>query len=553
MNPITQSLRVFKIIRVVNRYRLDELLFDSTRVPARLRVFRLMPWRWFGHDRRSSGERLRLALEELGPIFVKFGQILSTRRDLLPPDVADELARLQDQVPPFPGEQAVALVEKTFGEPLSALFANFDTTPLASASIAQVHAARLHDNHEVIVKIVRPNIEPIIRRDLALMMILAQLLESFLADARRLHAVDVVADYRITILDELDMVREAANANQISRNFEGDDSLQIPEIFWEQTRNNVLVMERVHGIAIDDIAALTAAGIDLEQLAARGVEIFFQQVFRDNFFHADMHPGNIMVDPDGNYVAVDFGIVGTLEEQDKRYLAENFLGFFHRDYHAVAKAHLKAGWIPADTRLSHFESAIRAVCEPIFDKPLAEISFGFVLLRLFQVARRFDMQVQPQLVLLQKTLLNIEGLGRTLYPELDLWKTARPYLERWMNEQVGWRGLLRSSQEQLPQLAETLPEIPFLLHEALQRLAEPQPQPSEALIRAAEQRQQKREKRLFGAIVGSALLVSATLVYALSGYTPLAVSGMPRLPVVTLGLGLAGLLVLVMNWPGDDD
>lgn len=553
MNPVSQSLRAFKILRVVNRYHLDEMLFDTARVPARLRLFRLMPWRWFGHDKQSVGKRLRLALEELGPIFVKFGQILSTRRDLLPPDVVDELARLQDRVPPFPGEQAVALVETTFQQEISEVFASFDTQPLASASIAQVHSASLHNGRQVIVKIVRPDIEPIIRRDLSLMMMLAQLLESLLADARRLHAVDVVADYQETILDELDMIREAANANQIRRNFEDGSKLYIPEIFWEMTRNNILVMERVNGMAVDDVDALATAGVDLEKLAARGVEIFFQQVFNDNFFHADMHPGNIMVEPGGRYLAVDFGIVGTLEDQDKRYLAENFLAFFHRDYHAVARAHLKAGWIPADTRLPQFESAIRSVCEPIFDKPLSEISFGFVLLRLFQVARRFDMQVQPQLVLLQKTLLNIEGLGRTLYPELDLWKTAKPYLERWMTEQVGWRGLVRTTREQLPQLAETLPEIPFLLHEALQQLAEGQSQSNAEASKLAERQQRNREKRLFGAIVGSALLISATLVYALSGFTPLSVIGMPRLPVVTLGLGLAGITILVINWPGDSE
>ena len=552
MNPITHGFRVLKILRVVDRYRLDELLFDTTQLPTMVRLLRLLPWRWLNRDRRSKGERLRLALEELGPIFVKFGQILSTRRDLLPPDVANELARLQDQVPPFPGEQAVALVEETFDQPVTELFVDFDTNPLASASIAQVHTATLHNGREVIVKIVRPDIEPIIRRDLALMTILAQLLERLLADARRLKAVAVVADYKTTILDELDMVREAANANQIRRNFEDDDNLYIPEVFWEYTRNNVMVMERVNGLPVDDIPALTTAGVDLEALAARGVDIFFRQVFRDNFFHADMHPGNIMVEPSGRYVAVDFGIIGMLEEADKRYLAENFLAFFHRDYHAVAKAHLKAGWIPADTRLTQFESAIRSVCEPIFDKPLSEISFGFVLLRLFQVARRFDMQVQPQLVLLQKTLLNIEGLGRTLYPELDLWKTAKPYLERWMNDQVGWRGLLRTSKDQLPRLAETLPELPFLLHEALLKLAEPTAnnQPNQEQLR---REQQGRERRLYGAIVGSALLISATLVYALSGFTPLSVQGFPRLPVVTAGLGLVGLLVLVMNWPGDDD
>ena len=550
MTPFAHSFRILKIARVINRYRLDELLFDASRVPPSLRLFRLLPWRWFNRSRLSNGERLRLALEELGPIFVKFGQILSTRRDLLPPDVANELARLQDRVPPFPGDQAVRVVEESFEQPIDQLFAEFNREPLASASIAQVHVARLNEGPEVIVKIVRPNIEKTIRRDLTLMTLLAQLLEHFLADARRLRAVEVVADYRVTILDELDMVREAANANQIRRNFEDGSILQIPEVYWEQTRNNIMVMERVSGMPVDDVDALRAAGVDLEKLAARGVEIFFKQVFEDNFFHADMHPGNIMVKADGRYVAVDFGIVGSLEDEDKRYLAENFLAFFNRDYHAVAKAHLRAGWIPAGTRLPQFESAIRAVCEPIFDKPLSEISFGFVLLRLFQVARRFDMQVQPQLVLLQKTLLNIEGLGRTLYPDLDLWKTAKPFLERWMNEQLGWRGLLRTSRDQLPKLAETLPEIPFLLHEALQQFADHPAQDPQQDERE-KQHQVRQEKRLIGAIVGSALLISATLVYALSGYTPMSVTGLPRLPVVTLGMGMAGLYLLVVSWPGD--
>jgi ubiquinone biosynthesis protein len=416
---------------------------------------------------KPRGQRLREALETLGPIFVKFGQVLSTRRDLLPLDIADELAKLQDQVPPFPSAVAVAEIERSLGRPIHELFDSFEQQPVASASIAQVHFAVLHDGREVAVKVLRPRVEQAIARDVALMETAAGLVERLWADGRRLKPRQVVAEFAHHLDEELDLMREAANASQLRRNFKASAMLLVPEIHWDFCSQRVMVMERMHGTPISQVEKLREKGIDIPALARAGVEVCFTQVFRDGFFHADMHPGNILVADDGRYVALDFGIMGTLTEADKNYLARNFLAFFNRDYRRVAQAHLDAGWVPAGTRVDEFEAAIRGVCEPIFARPLKEIYFGRLLLRLFQTARRFNMEVQPQLVLLQKTLLNIEGLGRELDPELDLWRTAKPYLERWMNEQVGWRGLLRAVQQEAPFWAATLPQLPRLVHRAL--------------------------------------------------------------------------------------
>ncbi|MFN4263423.1 MAG: ubiquinone biosynthesis regulatory protein kinase UbiB [Thioalkalivibrionaceae bacterium] len=474
MRFIAQFGRLWFISRILVRHRLDNLLFELK--PLRPLRFLLLaaPWNWFrGPTIAPRGERLRRTLEDLGPIFVKFGQMLSTRRDLLPDDIAAELAKLQDRVPPFPGEEAIAVIESELEQPIAALFDEFDSVPLASASIAQVHTARLKTGEAVIVKVVRPGIERTIRADLEVMRLLAALADRYSREARRLRPREVVAEYEKTVIDELDLLREAANAVAIRRHFEDSDLLYIPQVYFDLTRTRVMVQERIYGIPISNIARLTALGIDLKALAERGVEIFFTQVFTHNFFHADMHPGNIFVDPtrphNPRYLAVDFGIVGSLLESDQHYLAENFYAFFHRDYRRVAELHVESGWVPAGTRVDEFESAIRTVCEPIFEKPLDEISFGQVLLRLFQTARRFDMQVQPQLVLLQKTLLNIEGLGRELYPSLDLWATAKPFIERWMSEQVGPRAFIRSAQRHLPRFLAELPEWPARIERLLER------------------------------------------------------------------------------------
>lgn len=427
-------------------------------------VRRLLPRRHFNIPRAV---RLRLALETLGPIFVKFGQLLSTRPDLLAPDIADELAKLQDQVPPFPSEQALACLEGEFGRPVDEVLHRFERNPVASASMAQAHFAELPDGTEVAVKILRPGIEAVIAHDLALLDTAAVLVERLWADGRRFKPRELVAEYARHLCDELDMMREAANCSQLRRNFKDSPLIVIPEVHWDYCGRRVMVMQRMHGTPISQVSALVSQGVDLKALARAGVEIFFTQVFRDGFFHADMHPGNIFVTPAGQYVALDFGIMGALNERDKAYLAQNFLAFFKRDYRRVAQAHIEAGWVPADTQVEEFESAVRAVCEPIFDRPLKDISFGKTLLRLFQTARRFQMEVQPQLAMLQKTLLNIEGLGRELDPELDLWQTAKPFLERWMSEQIGWRAFLRHVTEEAPGWASTLPQLPRLIHDTL--------------------------------------------------------------------------------------
>lgn len=514
--------RLLTILRVALAQRLDTLL-DAEQLPGVWRwLWRLGPWRLLPAPRRSPGERIRLALEALGPIFIKFGQLLSTRRDLLAPDIADELARLQDQVPPFDSAHAQALIEKALGAPVATLFAAFDPQALASASVAQVHAARLHDGREVVVKVLRPGIEAIIRQDLALLFTLARVVTRYFPDARRLRLPEVVEDYEHTILDELDLQREGANAAALRRNFAGSNLLYVPEIHWDYSRPTVLTMERIDGIPVTDLDALNAQNTDLRLLAERGVEIFFTQVFRDSFFHADMHPGNVFVSRehprDPQYIAIDCAIMGSLSDADQYYLARNLLAIFQRDYRLVAELHVASGWVPATTSIHAFEGMIRSVCEPIFEKPLGEISFAQLLIRLFQVARRFDMQVQPSLVLLQKTLLNIEGLGRELYPQLDLWSTAQPFLERWLWQRYSPLGVGRRLWRHLPDWLEKLPEIPGLVHARLQvqdTAAEAQArqaQLSAALARA------RRWNLLLGAVI--AALGGAAVAAWLLGAVP---------------------------------
>jgi len=432
-----------------------------------------MPWRYLVPAKAPRGERLRLALESLGPVFIKFGQVLSTRRDLLPLDVADELKFLQDRVPAFSSDQALSIIETALGKPIEQIFAEFDPQPLASASVAQVHKTRLFSGEQAVVKIIRPGIDKTIKKDVALLFTLAHLIESMWSEGKRLHLVEVVGEYELSLADELDLRKEAANASQLRRNFDQSDILYIPEIYWDYTRKNVLVMEEISGIPVADIEQLNEHNVNMKLLAERGVEIFFTQVFRDSFFHADMHPGNIFVSPengsDPKYIAVDFGIVGSLTLEDQSYLARNLLAFFTRDYRQVAQLHIDSGWVPSSTNVTAFETAIRSVCEPIFEKPLKDISFGQVLLGLFQTARRFNMEVQPQLVLLQKTLLNIEGLGRQLYPELDLWQTGKPYLEEWMKERVGPKAVVKTMLQQAPDWIEKLPQLPQLAFDVLQQ------------------------------------------------------------------------------------
>ena len=498
--------RLVKILWVAFRFGLEEfpLAADHSgrlqRISDRLLFFRKLS--------EPRAVRLRRALETLGPIFIKFGQVLSTRRDLLPTDIADELAKLQDQVPPFPSDQAIAEIESTFGRPVAEIFGSFTREPVASASIAQVHFAVLPDGTEAAVKIVRPNMRPVIANDLALMDAAAGLIESVWREGRRFKPREVVHEFATYLYDELDLMREAANASQLRRNFAGSALLRVPEVYWDYCTTNVMTMERMVGTPISHVAELRAAGVDIPRLARAGVEIFFAQVFRDGFFHADMHPGNIFVAADGRYIALDFGIMGTLTDRDKNYLAQNFLAFFQRDYKRVALAHREAGWVPAETRLDEFESAIRAVCEPIFDRPLREISFGKALVRLFQTARRFNLEVQPQLVMLQKTLLNVEGLGRQLDPDLDLWTTAKPYLERWIGEQFGWGALVRGLGEEAPQWVGMLPQLPRLLHSALVRQGAPE---HEHAYLEIVRRDQRRTRLL---VVGIVLIVAVLAVQA---------------------------------------
>ena len=544
---MTRLLRLAKIMRVFSRYRLDTFI-DIQRLPRSTRwLLGLAPWRALPLGKRSRGERLRLALEDLGPVFIKFGQMLSTRRDLLPEDIADELVKLQDDVPPFPAEQARAIIETTLGAPVESLFAAFDPQPMASASVAQVHTATLHSGERVVVKVVRPDIEPVIRQDIALLFTLARLLARYSPDGRRLRPVEVVGDYEITILDELDLQREAANASQLRRNFADSRLVYIPEVHWDYTRHNVYVMERIHGVPVTDLERLRAAGTDLKLLAERGVEIFFTQVFRDSFFHADMHPGNIFVDitdpADPTYIAVDCAIIGSLSDFDQYYLARNLLAIFRRDYRECAELHVECGWVPPGTRVQDFESAMRAVCEPVFEKPLAEISFGQLLIYLFQTARRFNMEVQPSLVLLQKTLLNIEGLGRQLYPQLDLWDTAQPYLERWIQERYSPQAMMDRLRRQAPSWLEQLPQLPEALFDSLQQTRELDSQARfqrKRLDQLQEQIQQEDSRRKRGVI--ALLLFGAAAATAV----PEGLQQLSNWPLLSWGMIGIGLLLL---WP----
>jgi len=552
VNRLRQALRLVHINVVLVRHGLDEVVL-ATQVFRPVRFFLyLLPWNWVRGPRPPRGVRIRRALEELGPIFVKFGQLLSTRRDLLPEDIADELARLQDHVPPFPGERARQIVERAYGFPLEEAFEVFEQEPLASASIAQVHAATLRDGRAVVVKVVRPGIEHVIRRDVGLLYAMAVLLERYWREGRRLRPVAVVREYEATILDELDLMREAASASTLRRNFEDSDLLEVPEVHWRYTRPNVMVMDRISGIPIAEVETLRREGVDLKMLAERGVEIFFTQVFRHNFFHADMHPGNIFVSRDRlglpSYIAVDFGIMGTLRPEDQRYLAENFLAFFNRDYYRVAELHVLSEWVPPGTRIDAFESAIRSVCEPIFERPLKEISFGRLLVRLFQTARRFNMEIQPQLVLLQKTLLNVEGLGRQLYPDLDLWATAKPILERWMAEQLGRRAFVREVRKNAPRWGETLPALPGLAHEVLRQARDGRLRIGASSEEVADLKREVRRsgQRVMLAVVGAALIVGASVLLGLDGLGP-AVS-LAGAPLMTWVLGLLGVYFVLAAW-----
>ena len=551
MIPLRQLYHLLHINRVLVKHGLDELVFAIHLFrPVRF-VEKLLPWRWFKEKNTASeGERIRLALEDLGPIFVKFGQMLSTRPDLLPPDIAMELRKLQDKVPPFSSDEAISVIEAAYGEPVNKTFAEFDPQPLASASIAQVHVAKLHDGTEVVVKVVRPDIIKTIKRDIALLYVIARLAEKYWADGRRLRPVEVVEEYEKTILDELDMQREAASATQLRRNFEKSDLLYIPEVFWPLTRKSVMVMERIYGTPIGDIDTLRKKNIDLVKLSEDGVTIFFTQVFKHNFFHADMHPGNIFVSDEGQYIAIDFGIVGTLNPEDQRYLAENFLAFFSRDYRRVAELHVESGWVPYGTRIDEFESAIRSVCEPIFEKPLKDISFGQLLLRLFQTARRFDMEVQPQLVLLQKTLLNIEGLGRELNPDLDLWKTAKPFLEGWMADRIGVRSMFKKLGINAPMWVEKLPEMPNLVYDTMFQMRKYH---QDQLARDLQTEKMHQELKViaqksYAALFGVMLIFISAVFFAVSQGKDL---GFGDIPMVSWLLALSGFAVIVYSWPGN--
>ncbi|MDW6018404.1 ubiquinone biosynthesis regulatory protein kinase UbiB [Vibrio plantisponsor] len=539
MTP-SELKRLYRIIKVQLEYGLDEFLPDHQLAKAPRLLRKSLFWIRNQHSDKPLGERLRLALQELGPVWIKFGQMMSTRRDLFPPHIADQLALLQDKVAPFDGKLAKQQMEKTLGGSLETWFDDFDIEPLASASIAQVHTAKLKENgREIVLKVIRPDIRPVIDADIKLMYRMARIVAKATPETKRLKPVEVVREYEKTLIDELDLRREAANAIRLRRNFEDSEELYVPEIISDLSNETVMVSERIYGIQVSDVERLRANGTNMKLLAERGVSVFFTQVFRDSFFHADMHPGNVFVNPEHpenpQWIGLDCGIVGTLNSEDKRYLAENFLAFFNRDYRKVAELHVDSGWVPHDTNIDEFEVAIRIVCEPIFAKPLCEISFGHVLLNLFNTARRFNMEVQPQLVLLQKTLLYVEGLGRQLYPQLDLWQTAKPFLEKWMMNQVGPQAVINAVKERAPFWAEKLPELPELLYDSL-RQGKVMNQRIDQLYQGYREtkRQQATGKFLFG--IGATLVVCSAILVT-NGYEHLAVSS-----------GVTGVLSWLFSW-----
>lgn len=537
---LSEVKRLYHIIRVQLEYGLDELLPDHQLLKAPLLGRKCLFWMKNKYPEKPLGERLRLALQELGPVWIKFGQMMSTRRDLFPPHIADQLALLQDNVAPFDGRLAQQHIEESLGGSVETWFDDFDVTPLASASIAQVHTAKLKESgREIVIKVIRPDIEPVIQADIRLMYRMAYIVAKALPEARRLKPVEVVREYEKTLIDELDLRREAANAIQLRRNFSGSEELYVPEVISDLSNKTVMVSERIYGIQVSDIEGLRSHGINMKVLAERGVRVFFTQVFRDSFFHADMHPGNVFINPEHpenpQWIGLDCGIVGTLNSEDKRYLAENFLAFFNRDYRRVAELHVESGWVPFDTNVDEFERAIRIVCEPIFAKPLCEISFGHVLINLFNTARRFNMEVQPQLVLLQKTLLYVEGLGRQLYPELDLWQTAKPFLEKWMIDQVGPGAVIKSIKEKAPMWAEKLPELPELVYDSLKQ-GRVMSERLDKLYQGYRQtkRQHGTAKFLFG--VGATLIVCATILMT-NGHDEL-----------STWAGAGGLISWLLSW-----
>ena len=547
-----QFLRLLSIQRVLIKHGLDEFIFATHLFRPFRFVFYMLPWNWFGRKQGPRAERMRAVLEELGPIYVKLGQILSTRRDLMPEDIANEFAKLQDSVSPFSGKIARKIIETAYEKNLDEVFLEFDETPLASASVAQVHRAVLKDGREFIIKVIRPDIEKLIRRDVALLHMLAEKAEKYYPKGKALRFTGVVDEFEKTLLNELDLQREAANASQLRRNFTGEEQYYVPEIKWELTKRNVLAMERVSGISVRNVEALREAGVDLKWLAEFGVEVFFTQVFRDNFFHADMHPGNIFVVPaQANKPTIvnviDFGIMCSLTEFDQHYLADNFMAFLNRDYHRVAALHIESGWVPKGTRLDELESSIRSVCEPLLDRPMREISFGELLQRLFQIARSFNVEIMPQLIMLQKTIINIEGIGRQLYPELDLWKTARPQLERWMDERIGIRGLIKGAKINIPKLIDRLPDLPNRAIDVLDRLYDGK---IEMENKSKEIHELRREMRVYNqrtvlAVVGSGFLLSSAIIYALDNTTH---GAFLSVPIVSWLLGFAGMMLMYMSW-----
>ena len=547
--------RLISINFTLARFGLDEVILSMHFFRPLYLLGLINPFNWFRGNGRSRAERLRLCIESLGPIFIKFGQMLATRRDLFGDEIADELEKLLDQVPPFSWQQARDIIEQQIGMPLEQAFRTFDENEIASASIAQVYAAQLPDGRDVVVKIVRPGIEKKIRKDIELMLLLAKMADRYWDEARRIKPIQVVREFETTILNELDLIREAANASQLRRNFEGSPDLYVPCVYWNYCRPRVMVMERISGIPVTDIEQLQAHQINFEVLSRKGVEIFFTQVFRHNYFHADMHPGNIFVADDNpedpKYIAVDFGIMGSLSTSDQRYLAENFVAFFNRDYRRVAELHVDSGWVDRDTRIDEFEASIRSVCEPLFQRPLAEISFGQLLLRLFKTARSFNMEVQPQLLLLEKTFLHIEGIGRQLYPQLDLWDTAKPFIERWLSEQLGVRALVKGLEKNLPYIAEHLPDLPQLAFNALDRIANDE---LRVELRSRQIDELKNEirranRRNIRAIVGASFVISGSIILGLDGIAPIMVGrGQFIAPLVSVALFVPGFYLLISSY-----